>query len=200
MHRTFLCYNESQLRIAMDNEREMHQRRPTANENAKSAAFDGYRLEKVLCQRKSEFIDDFAYADIHRDMERGRILPSEKLNAIKKIRIDRERIEYLFFLLIYKASTAAFAEFSHILHEKYEWLADRIELDLRNLNRTDDTDEDYYEPIILLRKEIPKHVDYNVHRCKYVSSIYDLYAFSHNLLIINGQIILCSCGICVKTC
>lgn len=156
-----------------NNARAMHERWPPANENTKSAAFDGYRLEKILCQRKSDFIEDFSYADIHRDMESNRILPSEKLSVIKAMKFERERIEYLFFLLVYNASVSAFDDFLHILRDKYEWLAERIRLDyVHNLNRTEDTatdSGDYHESIVRLRKEIPKHVDFNVHRCKFVS-------------------------------
>lgn len=155
----------------MDIARAVHQRWPTANENTKSAAFDEYRLEKVLCQRKNDFIDDFSYADIHRDLENSRILPSDMLSAIRTMKFERERIDYLFFLLVYNASTPAFSDFLHILKDKYEWLAERISSAVLESNRTVDavTDDDYHGSIVRLRKEIPKHVDFNVHRCKFVS-------------------------------
>lgn len=164
----------------MDNARAIHQRWPPANENTRSAAFHGYRVEKVLCERKNDFIDDFAYADIHLDMESSRILASDKLSAIKTMKTERERIEYLFFLLVYSASASAFNDFLNILRDKYEWLAERIRLDFEHaLTRADDiaTDGDYHEPIVRLRKEIPKHVDFNVHRCKFVSISIILYNF-----------------------
>lgn len=159
----------------MDNARAIHQRLPPANENKKSSAFDEYRLEKILCKRKNDFIDDFSYADIHRDMESSRILPSEKLSAIRMMKFERERIEYLFFLLVYNASIPAFHDFLHILGDKYEWLAEKIRSDyVQDENRTEDTatDDDYHESIVRLRKELPKHVDFNVHRCKFVSKMW----------------------------
>lgn len=155
----------------MDNARAMHQRWPTANENTKSAAFAEYRLEKVLYRLRNDFVEDFSYADIHRDLESSRILPSEMLSAIRTMKFERERIEYLFFLLVFNASAPAFNEFLHILQDKYEWLADRLRSAVHESNRTGDTvtDDDYQESIVRLRKEIPKHVDFNVHRCKFVS-------------------------------
>lgn len=152
----------------MDNARA---RWPLANENAASAAFAEYRLEKILYQHKNDFIDDFSYADIHSDMQRNKILPPEMLSAIKTMKLERERIEYLFFLLVHQASSSAFTNFILILKDKYEWLSERLYQDFHRMESNNaTTDDDYHGPIARLRREIPKHVDFNVHRCKFVST------------------------------
>lgn len=184
------------------NARAMQQRRPAANIHTKSTALEKYLLEKVLSQRKNDFIEDFSYGDIHRDMESTRILPSEKLSIIRTMKFERERIEYLFFLLVCNVGLCPFRNFLVILREKYEWLAERVQLDLdyvHDINLREDTaaDDDYHDAIVRLRKEIPKHVDFNVHRCKYVrNKVLHLVAVAP----LNIENFVSSYGVCARNC
>lgn len=163
-------------RVAMDNSFGMHVGwQPAIDTTRPSMVFDEYRVERILSQRKSHFIEDFTYADICRDLKNARILSDDELTAIRTMKIERERIEYLFFLLVYADNGAAFNAFLNVLQDKYEWLAEQIRSDwMRSLGRSHEmlTDDvvDYREAISRLRKEIPKHIDFNVHRCKFVST------------------------------
>lgn len=125
-----------------------------------------YCLEKILANRKNEFIVDFAFNDIRDDLKFYEILSDDDIKLIIQLNTERERIDKLFFFLIYKY-IRCFDDFLRILKEKYDWLACAIQRDLREY--TQYSNDDYHEQIRDLRKEIPKHVDYNIHRCGSVS-------------------------------
>lgn len=125
-----------------------------------------YNIEKLLAIRKKDFILDFSFFDIVKDLERANVLSTGDLDNIK-LSPEKERIEKLFFYLIYRK--ANFYKFLNVLRLKYQWLAAHIELDLQSFIADGQPRDEYFDKIRRLRKEIPKHADLNVHRCAYVS-------------------------------
>lgn len=126
-----------------------------------------YNIEKVLAIWKKDFILDFSFVDIAKDLERANILSTNDIENIKILKPEKEKIEKLFFYLIYRKTN--FYDFLNVLRLKYVWLANNVEDNLNRLTEAGQPSDAYYEKIRRLRREIPKHADVNVHRCAYVS-------------------------------
>lgn len=126
-----------------------------------------YNIEKVLAIWKKDFILDFTFVDIAKDLERANILSTTDIDCIKVLKLEKEKIEKLFFYLIYRKTN--FYDFLNVLRLKYVWLANNVEENFNRLNEAGQPSDEYYGKIRRLRREIPKHADINVHRCAYVS-------------------------------
>lgn len=126
-----------------------------------------YLLEKVLSTCKDEFIRDFDIRDVASLLKRAGIFKDEEIHEIVKESSPTARIEKLFFMVVYKNKNIE--EFLRVIRMPYDWLANRIDMDLKMLYEIGIEQDEYYQNIRRLRKEIPRHNDYNVHRCEYVS-------------------------------
>lgn len=131
-----------------------------------------YVLEKVLTLHKNEFVRDFVFMDVAELMKRAHLFTEVELQAIQMMENEKERIDKMFFLLIYKNKNID--EFLRVLRLRYNWLANQIEIDLKHLGEDGALPDDYFHKIRRLRREIPRHIDFNVHRCEYVSVTYFL--------------------------
>lgn len=137
------------------------------------AVLDEYDREKVLFTCTDAFFTDFACNDIRRDLEADGVFTIPDLDAIYDTRQSEvEKIERLFYMLVIRDQTKL-ERFSNVLRKKYSWLADLVELQLRNHIRLGSArnDDQYYEKIRNLRTELPGFTDNNVHRCEYVSQL-----------------------------
>lgn len=160
------------------------------NESAIATIQREYRLEKVLAKRKDDFLRDFSFVDIRHDLEKSKILPYDDIRSINQLSTERERIEKLFFLITYKC-LRYLDEFLRILKEKYDWLASAIQGDISD--HPPHSGDDYLDDIRELRKEIPRHVDYNIHRCESVSRKGDRFT-SKRLICAHFPVCASSCG------
>lgn len=140
--------------------------------NQKTPPYDAnvheYLLEKVLCSRKDEFIRDFEIKDVAVDLKKNFLFRDDEIKEISAQKTTALRIEKLFFLIVYK--NKKIETFLNVIRSQYDWLANPVQIDLKMLNDIGVEDEEYYKNIRRLRKEIPRHIDYNVHRCEYVST------------------------------
>lgn len=137
-----------------------------------------YNVEKALYGNDNAFIHDFAFADIAPTLKRHNIFTDAELKSIQLLDTERERIDKMFFLIVYKNKNIE--DFLNVLRVSYDWLAIGIEDDLKIFNDNSVDDEFLFQKIRQLRKEIPRHIDYNVHRCGFVS-ITHIYYFYINL-------------------
>lgn len=142
-----------------------------------------YDREKVLSTCREEFITDFEFADIRKELETENVFSIKDLDSIRKMKNEEERIDRLLFLLVIK-SQKQIDKFVGVLRKKYLWLADSIQEklneQLRIINARDE--DDYYEKILNLRKELPGFADGNIHRSEFVSI-----KFLHHLHVLSIQ-------------
>lgn len=128
-----------------------------------------YQLEKVLSTCKDEFVRDFDVIDIRHGLITNDIFTNDEIKEITSEQTNSMRIEKMFFLLVYKNKDLR--TFMSVLSVNYDWLSRRIEETQRIVFEVGVDHEEYYNSIRRLRKEIPRHIDYNVHRHDYVSTI-----------------------------
>lgn len=126
--------------------------------------------EKVLSLSRSEFLDDFEINDVYRELDNKNILKLNDLKEMQKCSGKEEKIDMLFFLLVIRGKTT-FDNFFHILKTQYSWLSVAIEQRLREERaaHSNDYGDASLESILKLRKELPKFVDFNIHRCELVN-------------------------------
>lgn len=129
-----------------------------------------YIHEKVLCLSRFEFLDDFDINDVYRELENRNILKLNDLKEFQKCSGKEEKIDMLFLLLVIRGKST-FDNFLHILKTSYSWLSLAIEQRLRDERATHSHDysDANFENILKLRKELPKFVDFNIHRCELVN-------------------------------
>lgn len=127
-----------------------------------------YNLEKVLSVHKDAFARDFTFMDLASLLKQYNLFNDAELKSIYDIKNEDERIDKLFFLIVYKNKNVN--EFLRLLKLRYQWLADKLKEDLDMLNSMDIQHENYFNKMRQLRKEIPRHIDYNVHRCEWVNN------------------------------
>lgn len=127
-----------------------------------------YQHEKILTLCRDEFFEDFDFDDV----EKSNVLPFSDLKAISRCMTKEDRVDKLFFLLVIRGQTA-FQSFLCELKKNYPWLATKIERYLNTEqaynNINENYPDDYCSRILRLRKELPKFVDFNIHRCDLVS-------------------------------
>lgn len=125
--------------------------------------------EKVLSLSRSEFLVDFDISDVYRDLENRNVLKLNDLKAIQRCSGKEEKIDMLFFLLVIRGKNA-FDSFLYILKASYSWLSQAIEQRLPEERATNSHEygDANLESILKLRKELPKFVDFNIHRCELV--------------------------------
>lgn len=126
--------------------------------------------EKVLSLSRSKFLDDFEINDVYRELENRNILKLNDLKEMQKCSGKEEKIDMLFFLLVIRGKKT-FDSFLNILKTPYPWLSLAIEQRLREENapHLHDYGDANLDSILKLRKELPKFVDFNIHRCDLVN-------------------------------
>lgn len=142
-----------------------------------------YNVEKALDGSYNAFIRDFEFVDIVPALKRNNLFTDAELKSIQLLDTERERIDKMFFLIAYKNKNIE--NFLNVLRVPYDWLAIAIEDDLKTFNDNGVEEEFLFQKIRQLRKEIPRHMDYNVHRCEFVSNFDDSYLFSLPLPTLN---------------
>lgn len=144
-----------------------------------------YDREFVLTLCRDLFIQDFDFNDVYKDLVNANVLPPSELEQIRSCKRD-EQIDRLFFLIVIRAEDI-FREFVDQLRKTYSWLAVEIERKLHQLRMNHQgiviRNEFYYEKITNLRKELPKFVDFNIHRCEWVNT--NLIHFRRNVFNLN---------------
>lgn len=132
-----------------------------------------YEKEYVLALCRDLFIQDFDFNDIYKDLVNANVLPLSDLELIRRSCRQDERIDRLFFLVVIRGENV-FREFLDQLRKTYSWLAVEIERKLHELRMNQQeiviNNEYFYEKILNLRKELPKFVDFNIHRCEWVNT------------------------------
>lgn len=126
--------------------------------------------EKVLSLSRSDFLDDFDINDVYRELENRNIFKLNDLKEIQRCSGKEEKMDMLFFLLVIRGKNT-FDNFLHILRATYSWLSLAIEQRLREerASHAHDYGDANLESILKLRKELPKFVDFNIHRCELVN-------------------------------
>lgn len=129
-----------------------------------------YVREKVLSKCRDKFIADFEFGDIHRDLSNANVLPLTELDTIARSPSKEEQVDKLFFLLVIRGDDT-YNAFKFQLRAKYGWLLRAIEA-IESEEQSEYQIRDYqsrnYGKIRDLHKELPKFVDYNIHRCELV--------------------------------
>lgn len=126
------------------------------------------KYSEVLRRYEQEFYVDFAFEDIERDL--SELLEEDEINDIKRQATEQQRIDKLFFLLIYKKKYSQNSnQFFNILKKSYDWLEEKLQNSL-NLAVNDKLIQDFRRTI----KDIPNNRDLNIHRTNFVS-IFNLF-------------------------
>lgn len=138
-----------------------------------------YVREIVLSKCRDKFIRDFEFNDIHRDLSNANVLPLAELDMIARYASRDDLVDALFFLLVIRGDEV-FNAFKYQLRAKYDWLYQGIERAEHIIRDVAPSDLEYHDKLVELRKELPKFVDYNIHRCDLVSGprfVDNLFAF-----------------------
>lgn len=134
-----------------------------------------YVREKVLFKCRDKFIRDFEFTDIHRDLSNANVLPLTDLDMIARNSTRDDQVDALFFLLVIRGDDV-FNAFKYQLRTKYDWLYQDIER-AEHIERDITTSHlEYWDKLLELRKELPKFVDYNIHRCDLVNEEFIVHA------------------------
>lgn len=135
---------------------------------------DEYVREIVLDKCRDKFINDFDFGDIRRDLANASVLPLTDLDKIMRSKPGAEQIDNLFFRLVIRGDDA-YNKFKYQLHAKYGWLLRAIEVAEAEVQNERDMNNlllPYKGKVIELIKELPRFVDYNIHRCELVNEIF----------------------------
>ena len=121
------------------------------------------KFSEVLRRYEQEFNVDFAFEDIERDL--SELLEEDEIRDIKKQTTEAQRIDKLFFVLIYKKKYSQSPnQFFNILKKSYDWLEQVLQKSL-NPAVNDKLIQDFRRTI----KDIPNNRDLNIHRSNFVS-------------------------------
>lgn len=118
--------------------------------------------EDVLFRWEDDFAEDFDFADIKMESVHTILFTEQECNVILSYTKRREQIKKMFDILVDGRKNLNI--FIDVLAEKYDWLADKLKREDRSAEM-----EMFKRQVDSLRAELPKHLDLNVKRTKYVS-------------------------------
>lgn len=125
-------------------------------------------VQSVLYSNKEKFILDFDLMDVKADIG-DKIFTKQEYSQILKHKNGKDQIEKLFYILGYDRNKLN--DFIIAIGEKYDWLSNDLRADLRNNTRNITHVNVVNEKLNVLRSEMPRLADFNVHRHEYVCVI-----------------------------
>lgn len=123
--------------------------------------------EEILFRWEDDFAEDFDFVDIQLESVQTILFTEHECNTITSYAKRREQIKKMFSILVDGRKNLNI--FIDVLSDKYDWLADK----LKKEDGSPEMDM-YRKQVDTLRAELPKHLDLNVERSKYVSCFISL--------------------------
>lgn len=121
----------------------------------------------VLHNSKPQFFRDFDLIDV-KDEIVGNIITEQEYRQIVQLKHSNYQIDKLFYILGYDKNK--FYDFIEAITEKYDWLSELL-TNLQNNREYNMDAAQINNKLCVLRSEMPRLADFNIHRHKYVSKL-----------------------------